>query len=221
MRPHKFLLVAALAASLSANVLLAWRHKPQWLGGMLASSPDRIEVIRTQGGLLQVSTIQSPEVFSATRDHTIFGLPVGQTTSQIRVPATFAYHIELAPEWKITVRGKAIIVVAPRVKPTLPVAIDTARLEKLTSGAWSLLTGNAELEALEKSITQSLAEKAASPQFTVLQREAARKTVTEFVAKWVLAQKRWKPSAGYAIQVFFADEPLEALRSQPPAMAVQ
>ena len=221
MRPQKFLVVAVVAVSLTANVYLAWQLKPSWFGASLTASPDRIEVIRTPGGLLQVSTIASPEVFQTTQNHTIFGIPVGQTTSQIRVPATFHYHIELAPEWKITVRGKSIIVIAPRVKPTLPVAIDTARLEKLTSGAWSLFTGTAELNQLEKSITQSLAGKAATPQFIELQREAARKTVTEFVAKWVLAQKRWKPSAGYAIQVFFADEPIEALRAQPPAMASQ
>ena len=221
MKPQKFLFLAAVAASLVANVYLAWQIKPSWFGASLALSPDRIEVIRTPGGLLQVSTIASPEVFQTTQNHTIFGLPVGQTTSQIRVPATFNYHIELAPEWKITVRGKAIIVIAPRVKPTLPVAIDTARLEKLTSGAWSLFTGKAELDQLEKSITQSLAEKAATPQFIQLQREAARKTVTEFVAKWVLEQKRWKPSAGYAIQVFFVDEPIEVLGSEPPAMASQ
>ena len=221
MNPQRFLVMAAVAASLAANVYLAWQLKPSWFGAALSESPDRIEVIRTPGGLLQVSTIASPEVFQTTQNHTIFGIPVGQTTSQIRVPATFHYHIELAPEWKITVRGKALIVIAPRVKPTLPVAIDTARLEKLTSGAWSLFTGKAELNQLERSITQSLAGKAASPQFIQLQREAARKTVTEFVAKWVLEQKRLAPSAGYAIQVFFADEPIEVIGSQPPAMASQ
>ena len=218
---QKFLVWVLALASLAANVYLALQLKPTWFGSSLASSPDRIEVIRTPGGLLQVSTIRSSEVFQATRDHTIFSMPVGQTTSQIRVPATFHYHIELAPEWKITVRGKAIIVIAPRVKPTLPVAINTARLEKLTSGAWSLFTGRAELDELQKSITQSLAEKAASTQFIQLQREAARKTVTEFVAKWVLEQKRLAPSAGYAVQVFFADEPIEVLGSKPPSMALQ
>lgn len=221
MTPKKFLVLAAVSASLAANVYMAWLLKPTWFGASPASSAERIVVMRTPGGLLQVSTIESPEVFLTTQNHTIFGIPVGRTTSQIRAPATFHYHIELAPEWKITVRGKAITVIAPRVKPTLPVAVDTARLEKLTSGAWSLFTGNAELDALQKSISQALAAKASSPQFIELQREAARKTVTEFVAKWVLEQKSWKPSAGYSVRVFFADEPIEVLEKTPPRMAWQ
>ena len=216
MTLQKFMLVTAVAVSVLANVYLALQLNPQWLGGALASSAERIEVIRTSGGLLQVSTIRSPEVFQATQGHTLYGVPVGQTTSQIRVPATFHYHIELAPEWKITVRGKAISVIAPRVKPTLPVAIDTARLEKQTSGAWSLFTGATELDKLQKSITQGLGEKAATPQFINLQREAARATVAEFVAKWALEQKGWNASAGYTVRIFFADEPIEALGSEPP-----
>ena len=104
---------------------------------------------------------------------------------------------------------------APRVKPTLPVAIDTAKLEKLTSGTWSLLTGQSELDQLQKSITQSLAQKAATPLFIQLQREAARKTVTEFVTRWVVEQRGSSPATGYTVRVFFADEPIEALGSAP------
>ena len=171
--------------------------------------------MRTNGGLLQVSTVRSPELFQTTQEHTIFAVHVGKTTSQIRVPATFHYHVELAPEWKITVGDNTFIVIAPRVKPTLPVAIDTAKLEKLTSGTWSLLTGTSELDQLQKSITQSLAQKAATPLFIQLQREAARKTVTEFVTKWVLEQRGSKPATGYTVRVFFADEPIEVLGSSP------
>lgn len=213
--------MTAVMASLGANVYFAMHLLTGTQGktSLTQSSLDQIEVIRTNGGLLQVSTIRSPEMFQATQNHTIFGVPVGATTSQIRVPATFNYHVELAPEWKITVRDKTFIVIAPRVKPTLPVAIDTARLEKLTSGAWSLFTGNSELDQLQRSITQSLAQKAATPLFIQLQREAARKTVTEFVSKWILERRSGKPAAGYTVQVFFADEPIEALGSAPPPLA--
>lgn len=215
---RRCLLVAGVVASLAANAYLAWQLNTAADGPLfMRQSPvDRIEVIRTNGGLLQVSTIRAPETFEATRDHVLLGVPVGKTTTQIRVPATYQYHVELAPEWKITVRGKSFIVIAPRVKPTLPVAFDTARMEKLTSGTWSLLTGAAELDQLQKSITHSLAQKAVSPQLIQLQREEARKTVTEFVTKWVLEQKRWAPSAPYTVHVFFADEPIEALAAAPP-----
>lgn len=211
-------------ASLCANAYFVMHLMAGAKGRTFAahSSRDQIEVIRTSGGLLQVSTIRSPEMFQATHDHTILGVPVGKTTSQIRVPATFHYHVELAPEWKITLRDKTFIVIAPRVKPTLPVAIDTAQLEKLTSGTWSLLTGNSELDQLQRSISQTLAKKALTPPFIQLQREAARKTVTEFVSKWVFERRGGKPATGYAVRVFFEDEPIEVLGSAlPPIASVQ
>lgn len=177
---------------------------------------DQFEVIRTKGGLLAVSTIKAPELFQATAEHTVLGVPVGQTTSQIRVQAVYAYHVELAPEWKVTLRDKQLIVIAPRVKPTLPVAIDTARLERFASGTWSVFTGAAELDRLQRSISQSLATKAALPSYIQFQREAARATVTEFVRKWMLGQERFKSAGDYQVRVFFADEPIEVLGSAPP-----
>lgn len=209
--------MVVVIASLGANAYFVLQRMTaaQSRTSVTHSALDQIEVMRTNGGLLQVSTIRSPELFQATQDHTIFGVHVGKTISQIRVPATFHYHVELAPEWKITVRDKTFIVIAPRVKPTLPVAIDTAKLEKLTSGTWSLLTGQSELDQLQKSITQSLAQKAVTPVFIQLQREAARKTVTEFVTKWVLEQRGGQPATGHTVRVFFADEPIEVLGSAP------
>ena len=148
MKLQRFLLMVVVIASLGANAYFVLQRMTAAQGrtSVTHSALDQIEVMRTNGGLLQVSTIRSPELFQATQDHTIFGVHVGKTISQIRVPATFHYHVELAPEWKITVRNNTFIVIAPRVKPTLPVAIDTAKLEKLTSGTWSLLTGTSELD---------------------------------------------------------------------------
>jgi len=203
-------------ASLAANLYFVLR------GGearrVVTQSPavDQFEVIRTKGGTLAVSTIKAPEFFQATADHTVLGVPVGQTTSQIRVPAVYGYHVELAPDWKVTVRDKTFIVIAPRVKPTLPVAIDTAKLERYASGTWSLFTGASELDRLQRSISASLEAKAALPSYIQFQREAARTTVSEFVAKWLVTQARWQPASDYKVQVFFADEPIEALGTAPP-----
>ena len=218
MRVIRLALALLLAASLAVNVVWLSRlwSEPARRSGTFSPSLDQVEVIRTKGGLLAVSTIKAPESFHATADHTILGVPVGQTTSQIRVPAVYSYHVELAPEWKVTLRDKTLIVIAPRVKPTLPVAIDTARLERYASGTWSAFTGPAELDRLQRSISQSLAAKAALPSYIQFQREAARATVTEFVGKWMLGQERFKASGDYKVRVFFADEPIEALGSAPP-----
>jgi hypothetical protein len=205
-------------ASLIANGIWLSRlwGEPARRTATQSAAIDQFEVIRTKGGLLAVSTIKAPELFQATAEHTVLGVPVGQTTSQIRVQAVYAYHVELAPEWKVTLRDKQLIVIAPRVKPTLPVAIDTARLERFASGAWSVFTGAAELDRLLRSISQSLATKAALPSYIQFQREAARATVTELVRKWMLGQERFKSASDYQVRVFFADEPIEVLGSAPP-----
>ena len=204
-----------LAASLCANAGLGW----MFFAGRGATypslaAPDQLEVIRTKGGLLQVSTLRSTETFQATTDHKVFDLfSLGSTTSQIRVPAVYHYHIELAPEWQVRLRGKTFLVIAPRVQPTLPVAIDTARLESFSAGTWSLFTGPSERERLQKSITQTLAFRASKPGYIDFQREAARETVREFVTKWLVSQSRWNAGKGYAIKVLFSDEPIDALDS--------
>jgi hypothetical protein len=61
---------------------------------------------------------------------------------------------------------------------------------------------------LQKSITASLATKAATQELLQVQRESARKTVAEFVQKWVVEQPQWKATKTPVVLVFFADEPL-------------
>lgn len=208
----RLLIALLLAASLGVNALLVSRlFKDDRRTDVQLQSPDRVEVIRTPGGLLQVSTIRSPETFQATTDHKLLGIDIGETATQIRVPAVFNYHVELAPEWRVTVTSDTVLVIAPVVQPTLPVAIDTARLEKFSSGTWSLFTGTRELDLLQRSITQTLAVKAATPSYLNFQREAARQTVQEFVAKWLVTQERYRAQAPRAIRVFFADESIESL----------
>ena len=198
---------------LLANALLAW-----WLWRAQPPAPPPATpvgesvLLRTPGGRLGISEIQQTESFEVSRDHDVLGVPVGSTFSRIRVPAHYRYHVELAPEWRVTVQpGGGVRVIAPRVRPTLPVAIDTARIEKESRGLWSMFTGPDQLAALEKSITASLATKAASAPMLARQREAARATVAEFVQKWLMTQTDWKPHAGQKVEVLFADEPIDAL----------
>jgi hypothetical protein len=217
MSTLKLVVVVTAILSVFANFYLVqklWHHdNPPVIRTVITDAPV---VMRTSGGLLEVSTITSPERFDSTQDHTILGVPVGTTVSTLRVPATYRYHIELALEWKILLRDKTFVVVAPSVKPSLPVAIDTAKLETQSFGVWSLFTGHAQIDELQRSITQALATKAASAAYIQMQRESARATVKEFVAKWLITQQQWQSASGYPIKVFFADEPIQALGSIPP-----
>ena len=212
----KLIVILTALFSVLLNVWLVrkvWHHDEPVVRTVITDAPV---VMRTNGGLLEVSTITSPERFESAHDHTILGVPMGTTVTNIRVPATYRYHIDLAPEWKILLREKTFVVVAPSVKPSLPVAIDTAKLEAQSFGVWSLFTGHGQIEQLQRSITQALADKASSTPYVQMQRESARATVKEFVAKWLITQEQWKDVAAYPIKVFFADEPIQALGTIPP-----
>lgn len=200
--------VAVIAASLTANVFLVywiWNAPPKT---EIRQSSDSMVVMRTPGGLLEVSTITAEERFDSTTNHTVLGVLIGQTVAQIRVPAVYRYHIPLAKVWTLRSTGETLLVIAPPVQPSLPVAIDTAKLEGFSSGIWSPITGADSIFTLQKSITQTLAKKAGSSELMLLQREAARKTITEFVQKWVVEQPRWKGIKTPVVLAFFSDEPL-------------
>ena len=107
MKTSNLIATLVILASLSANVYLAMKirstPKPP---DIRTGTPDERVVIRTNGGLLEVTTIKSPEAFEVSKDHTLFGISVGTTVSRIRVPATYRYHVELAREWKILLRDR-------------------------------------------------------------------------------------------------------------------
>jgi hypothetical protein len=204
----KRLFMVVVAASLAINAWLAYRV---WVGPSTSqsthSSGERI-VMRTPGGLLEVSTVAAEESFDSNTEHRVLGVPVGRTVASVRVPAVYRYHVPLAPEWTFRRVGDTLIVIAPQVRPSLPVAIDTARMEAFSSGIWSPFTGGATVEALRRSISARLEKKAGSPELMLLQRESARRTVTEFVRKWVLEQPRWQAGGAPTVFVFFEDETL-------------
>jgi hypothetical protein len=178
-----------------------------------SSVGQQILVMRTRGGLLEVSSINAVEIFDRRFIYSILGVRIGETVSRIRVPATYRYRIALAPEWRVLRTSDVFIVVAPPVEPSLPVAVDLSRMEKEVSGNWILaaLTSTRDLEDLERGITAQLARKAVSPAYIRLQREHARRTVDEFVRKWLVTQVAWKLSERPRLEVLFADEPVRSI----------
>ena len=226
MNPFKSLTVAILAVVLGTSLLfnLYLKNKVRDLSDnpeVRCIPVDEPVVMRTKGGLLEVSMIKSQEQFESSTAYSILGINLPKTVTRIRVPAVFRYHIELAPEWKILLRDKTFIVIAPPVKPSLPVAIDTAGLQKESLGGWSPFSGESQRDKLQRSITAALAITADSSKYVQLQREIARKTVMEFVTKWLITQEEWKSAKAYPVRVFFSDESIQALGNAPlPYVAV-
>jgi hypothetical protein len=208
-------LLATVVAALCIGAVLSLGYKKLgdfafWsrTGGEVRSGMGtEILFMRTPGGLLEVSSMRMTEQFDKRFVYEVLGLEVGETVAHVRVPATFRYHIELAPLWKIERTDEVFRVVTPPVKPSLPVAVDLARLEQDEGGSWLLLPFNADAdrEALLRELTAKLAQKAATPAYLGLQREDARKTVTEFVEKWLVTQESWKSARKPRIEVVFSE----------------
>jgi hypothetical protein len=212
-RRKGLLVTVAVALCVGAVLTLGYMKRGDFAfwsrdGGEVHSGMGtEIMFMRTPGGLLEVSSLRVTEQFDKRFVYELLGLEIGETVAHARVPATYRYHIELAPLWKIERTDDVFRVVTPPVKPSLPVAVDLARLEQDEGGTWLLLPFNADedREALLREITGNLAQKAASPAYLALQRDDARKTVTEFVQKWLVTQEPWKSAKQPRIEVEFSN----------------
>lgn len=203
-----------IASVVLISLLIATIYTANKLGGesnkqdIHSYTIDKPIVMRTKGGLLEVSSVVATEHIESSVINTFLGMDVAKTTARIRVPAVYRYTIVLAPEWEIHFKDNVFIVVAPAVKPSLPVAIDTTKLVADSSGTLSLITGQKRIDEAIRTITPTLTAKAVSQQYIELQRNEARKTVEEFVRKWLITQEQWKAASNLKVQVRFVDEPV-------------
>ena len=190
------------------------------LGVELVNLFNPTEVVRTfhewreltvaagTGSHLEIATAEATESFSRTTNYEVFGkkLPLSTNLSEINVPATYRFHIDLNDEWKLTPEGKRLLVRAPRIRPTLPVAFDSARVEKKTSAGWVRWDKDGDLAELEKGITGELATRAADPATIAKIEDEGRLAVARFVRTWLLSREAWGEGRFEEIVVVFEGE---------------
>jgi hypothetical protein len=165
------------------------------------------------GTKLELAAYEAVETVSRTDDRRVLFdmVPLGSTVSEIRVPVTYRYHLRLDEEWRLEVSGGVCRVLAPPIRPTLPPAIHTDRMEKRSDSGWLRFDEDEQMEALERSLTPTLAERAADPGHLGLVRERCRRRVAEFVRSWLLLEDQWGPDRFTHVEVRFADETAERL----------
>ena len=161
------------------------------------------------GGLLELATLHSTEILRAEDNLRIWWnyVSLGTTVSEITVPVIYRYHIKLTDPWELSVSNRTCLVVAPRIRPSLPPGIDTGNIVKNSRNGWARFNADDQLTELEKSITEKLTEFADSPERVALIRELARKTVADFVHSWLLREDHWRDDRFNRVIVQFADEP--------------
>src|SRR5262245_32434074 len=84
------------------------------------------------GTRLELASFEATETLTRSDARSVFFdlVPLGTNVTEIRVPATYRYHLRLDDPWRLEVRGQVCLVRAPRIRPTLPPAIHTERMEK-------------------------------------------------------------------------------------------
>jgi len=168
-------------------------------------------------GNLELATYTVTETFQRSEERRILWdqFSLGTTLAEVRVPVTYRYHLRLDDEWQVKVRGSTCVVWAPEIRPSLPPAIHTDRMEKRAESDWLRFDAANRLDELERSITPRLSQLAGDPQHREAVRERSRRTVEKFVRDWLLSQGEWKLDRVHTILVIFPDEETEDLPVVP------
>jgi hypothetical protein len=165
-------------------------------------------IASTRGDVLELAVSQSDESFKRSDEKWIGwdSIYLGTTVVEIRVPVTFRYHLRLSDTWRLASRNHVCVVLAPPIRPSLPPAIHTGLMEKQAQSGWARFDKQDKLDELERGLTTALAQRAMDPDHLQLVREACRKSVAEFVKRWLMREEQWTTARFSAIIVVFPDE---------------
>ncbi len=202
---------ALLLAALIIGSLIVWKREQSPVAPKAATG-DVPLVMHTSGGRLEVATVDNIESFTLKDAREVLGINLGTTVSNVKVRVKYRYYIDMAREWPIHLSGQTVFVEAGEIRPQLPVAIDTTTMEVFTSNGWARFNKHENLEELERSLSQTLATRAAG--YKGIAVEASRKTVSDFVSTWLLHNLP-KDAARPKVKVFFPGEDAAETKAEP------
>lgn len=179
---------------------------------------------------LELAAFEATETLTRKDERLVFwdSLSLGTNTTEIRVPVTYRYHLVLDDPWHLSITDGICAVQAPSIRPTLPPAIHTDRMEKNSQRGWGRLGIDEQMAELERSVTPTLSQRAHREDNLALVREESRRKVAEFVRSWLLLEEHWRADRLRAIVVYFADEhepeailmPTLTLASEPEQLEI-
>jgi len=174
------------------------------------------------GAKLELASFEAVEILRSTDELWVAWdlIPLGTTVTEIRVPVTYRYHLRFDEPWLLEVQGQACVVHAPQIRPSLPPAIDTARMERYSERGWLRFNEEEQMEELERSITAVLSERAGDSRHLEMVRERCRLELAEFVRSWLLAEDHWREDRFRSVTVYFADETEPETPTGPPTLVL-
>lgn len=172
--------------------------------------PDEIILLRTPGGMLEVSTLVRNEEFKWS---TAYTCPIvkcdelfGKTVSELRVPVHYTYRIALASTWTLRLRNGRYEVSVPKEIPSSPAAIDISKLEIKSHGGWLSPNMLEHRESLLIHFGPEINRRALQDKYIIAQRAIAKTTVEEFARKWMIEQGKGKMTSDYPVKILFPDD---------------
>jgi hypothetical protein len=188
---------------------IAEAFRPESISQTFVTYTD-LAVKGTEGNILEVATAQATEHFTRKTNLVWFErvVPFSTAVSEISVPATYRYHIDLHGPWDLAAYDGRVTVIAPPLQPSLPVAFDTGKMEKKTESGWARWDRAADtnLAELEASLTGQLAQRATAPETLRSVREASRLAIAKFVKNWLQTGQHWGEETYREIVIVFPDE---------------
>jgi hypothetical protein len=175
------------------------------------------------GARLELASFEAVEILRSSDERRIAWdlVTLGTTVSEIRVPVTYRYHLSLKEPWHLRVENQRCLVQAPPIKPSLPPAIDTGRIERFSESGWLRFNEDEQMEELERGLTAALSERAADPRHISMVRERCRLEVAEFVRSWLLLEDHWRDDRFRSVTVVFADETEAEPSILPPTLTLE
>jgi len=163
-----------------------------------------------RGGLLELAKVTATETFKSQDklkyDFKWFELSAGTTTTEIRVPVTYRYHLRMRDPWRLDVANGVCVVYAPDIRPSQPPALHTDKMEKSSDEGWARFNAAEQMGDLEKAITPTIRKYASGDGRIESVRENCRKTVEEFVESWLLREGQWGEGRFGIVKVYFPGE---------------
>jgi hypothetical protein len=174
------------------------------------------------GARLELAAFEAVETLRSSDELRIAWdlIPLGTTTTEIRVPVTYRYHLRLDEPWRLEVDGQSCLVHAPQIRPTLPPGIDTAGMERRSERGWLRFNEDEQMEDLERGITAALSLRAADGAHLDMVRERCRREVAQFVRSWLLTEDHWRSDRFRSVTVVFADEAEAEPKVLPPTLVL-
>ena len=173
----------------------------------------RVVLMPTNGGQLEIATVTAQEALERESSGKyrvlggLFEVDLGTTYSRVRVTAVYRYHLKMASVWKLELRSdRTCVVRTSQVEPTLPVAFDTATLERFTTSGWARFDKHENLADLERSLTAALA--GMSRRHLASAMEVGRPVLQKWVADWLLKYER--DGGSYKVLIVYPGEEIPA-----------